>query len=839
MDEGIVVGYVADDASVGVDVDRRRARITTEHVPRAEACLAGLDTGRYDCLVSAYDLPGMDGLDFAAAVREEYPLLPFVLCPERGSERTARRAISAGVSEYVPLAETSDPAAALADAVEDAVVEHGRRRVDGPQEELALFFEESPMGAVQWDDEFRFERVNETAEEILGYSEAELRGRSWETIVVEADRQRVGEAVDGLQQKNGGTQVRNRNVRKDGTEITCEWHNRAVTDRNGEVRSIFSKFEDVTEQERRRRELETISTFFEYDQDPGFLIDTPGEAFTIERINPAYVRQGSVDRSQFEGQTLREALGEDRAEKLERRYRECIERREPIEYETELMFQDQPTVWWTRLAPVVIDDTVEYLAGSTREVTEQRRRKAELERYETVIEALNDGVYVLDETGRFTYVNDAFTELVGYDEQTLLGSTPALIKDREGIERGEQHLRRLLSADGPDEVTFEIDIQSREGETIVCEDHMGVLPYDGSEFEGSVGTVRDVTARRKQARELRWLRRVVESAAHAIYLTKPDGTITYVNNAFEEITGYSRAGAIGEIPSQLHADARDEEHVERRRAALRDGEVWEEEVTNSRKGNGEYTARQYIVPVTGPAAEVERFAAFQVDISERKERERHLNRLDRLLRHNLRNDLNVIRGRAEGISLRADDENTAAAEQILRKTDELLDKAEKERAIATMLSARPELGRVDIASAVRDAVARIETEEPTATIRVSSPSDLTALATKRIGQAVEELLRNAITHGDPERHEVSIRVEAGTDRVRIEIEDGNHPIPEMESRLLVEGEELNPLYHGTGLGLWLVYLIVTRSNGTVTVDESESGGNRIRIELDRGENGRS
>jgi len=711
MDERIVVGHVTDDAAVPTRIDRRNAHITTEHVSRAEDCLGRLDDADYDCLVSAYDLPGMDGLDFAEAVREDHPTLPFVLCPELGNERIARRAISVGVSEYVPAAETTDLAVVLANTIEEVVAEHDRQRsFDGSRERLSLFFEESPMGAIQWDDEFRFERINETGEEILGYSEAELRGRSWETIVSEKDRGTVADVVAGLLQTEGGTQIRNRNVRRDGTEITCEWHNRAVTDGNGEVRAIFSKFEDITEQE---------------------------------------------------------------------------------------------------------------------------RRKQDLEEYETVIEALNDGVYVLDETGRFTYVNDAFVDMVGYDEQTILGSTPQLIKDREAVERAEWNLSRLLSADGPEEVTFEVDVQPRDGDTIVCEDHMGVLPYDGERFEGSVGTLRDVTTRREQSRELRWLRRVVESAAHAIYLTKPDGTITYVNDAFEEMTGYSRQDVIGKTPRLLNSGVHDGEYFRRLWETVHNGEVWEEEIIDERKHGGQYTARQYIVPVTGPSGEIERFAAFQVDISDRKERERHLDRLDRMLRHNLRNDLNVIRGRAESISSRADGEDSAAAERIVRKADEILDTAEKERTIASILSDKPDRRSVDVASRVRDVARRIDAKYPAATVRVSAPSRLGAVATKRIDQAIEELLTNAIVHGGREESDVAVRVDAVEDRVRIEVEDDNAPLPEMESRLLVDGEELGPLYHGTGLGLWLVYLVVNRSSGCTTVDESDRGGNCIRIELGR------
>ena len=124
------------------------------------------------------------------------------------------------------------------------------------QQELSLLFEESPLGAIQWDDEFRFERLNKRAEEILGYDETELRGEQWETIVATEDLDKVETVVENLLNADGGTHALNRNVRKDGEIITGEWHNRVVTDADGDVLSIFSQFRNVTDREQRKRELE-------------------------------------------------------------------------------------------------------------------------------------------------------------------------------------------------------------------------------------------------------------------------------------------------------------------------------------------------------------------------------------------------------------------------------------------------------------------------------------------------------------------------------------------------------------------------------------------------------
>jgi PAS domain S-box-containing protein len=93
--------------------------------------------------------------------------------------------------------------------------------------------------------------------------------------------------------------------------------------------------------------------------------------------------------------------------------------------------------------------------------------------------------------------------LVGYDRETIIGNTPSLIKDEGDVEQAEKQLGRLLSSDGPESAVFEVTIHTREGDPVVCEDHMGVLPYEGEQFNGSVGVLRDITEYKKRRQRLK------------------------------------------------------------------------------------------------------------------------------------------------------------------------------------------------------------------------------------------------------------------------------------------------------------------------------------------------
>lgn len=361
-------------------LEREDDRFDIETATNASDGVDRLASNDFDCVVSDYDMPGRNGIEFLEVVRVEYGHLPFILYTGKGSEEVASDAISAGVTDYLQKETGTGQYPVLANRIRNAVEKHrAQTELADREQRLNLFFEESPLGVVEWDENFEFVRLNETAEEILGYDETELRGESWETIVPATDRDPVGVVVSELLEAEGGHHSINENIRKDGQRIVCEWHNRIVTDEHGEVITIFSQFQDLTDRERRR---------------------------------------------------------------------------------------------------------------------------AELQEYETIIDSLTDAVYVLDEEGRFTYVNDELVKLVGYDRDTILGSKPSLIKDEDAVERAEHYLGRLLSSDGPESVTFEITLQPRGGDPIACEDHMSLLPYEGEQFEGSVGTLRDVTERKEREQEL-------------------------------------------------------------------------------------------------------------------------------------------------------------------------------------------------------------------------------------------------------------------------------------------------------------------------------------------------
>ncbi len=128
-----------------------------------------------------------------------------------------------------------------------------------------------------------------------------------------------------------------------------------------------------------------------------------------------------------------------------------------------------------------------------------------------------------------------------------------------------------------------------------------------------------------QVTEFRLFCQAIENSGHAVYITDTEGTITYVNPAFTEITGYEPEQALGRKPDILSSGTMSATYYQQLWETLESGEVWEEEILNRTHAGEQYYAHQTISPVSVDGT-VQNFVAVQTDITDRKELERELKR---------------------------------------------------------------------------------------------------------------------------------------------------------------------------------------------------------------------
>ena len=207
------------------------------------------------------------------------------------------------------------------------------------------------------------------------------------------------------------------------------------------------------------------------------------------------------------------------------------------------------------------------------------------------------------------------------------------------------------------------------------------------------------------------------------------------------------------------------------------------------------------------------------DITEARRRDQQLAVLNRVLRHNLRNEMTVIRGYADGLSAELEEQTLAAqAETIVEASDRLLSIGEKVRTFDRIQEGKLRRRELSVVALLDDIERELRDEHPEATVErdipapdfeVRSDPDVLALI-------LSNLVGNAVEHaeeGTDPAVEVRARGAAANEAV-FEVRDGNPQIPEIETASLEAGDETQ-LQHGRGIGLWIVSWCVAVLNGEI------------------------
>jgi diguanylate cyclase (GGDEF)-like protein/PAS domain S-box-containing protein len=277
------------------------------------------------------------------------------------------------------------------------------------------------------------------------------------------------------------------------------------------------------------------------------------------------------------------------------------------------------------------------LQDSTREVEELRRIERSLSeseaQYRLLAENSSDVVWLYDlAKDRFLYASPSIEQLLGYTVSEILkfsmrdvvspdfyATTKERIKKRvEDFIKGDESARTQ---------TLESVNVHKDGHTVPVEAVSTLLADESGRTTRMLGVSRDISERKKSQAQLQQLSQAIEQSPASVIITKLDGSIEYVNQAFVQTSGYQRHEVLGQNPRMLRSGRTPPEVYASMWFTLNAGQVWHGEMTNRHKSGHDYVQSMNVAPVRDAQGQVTHYLAVQLDMTAQKNAEQKAHQL--------------------------------------------------------------------------------------------------------------------------------------------------------------------------------------------------------------------
>ena len=451
MPQRIDVLHVDDDPSVldltEAYLERELAAIAVTSVTSPSAALDELDDGRFDCIISDYDMPAMDGLRFFERLRETDRSIPFVLYTGKGSEEIASQALNAGVTGYFQKG-GPEQLRRLANRVKQAVDEHRTKEI---ADRYSTVIEALGYPVYVVDETGTFEFVNEPFAELTGYDVDEIVGSK--PGLIKGD-EAVSESEDrlGTILSSAGSDIQRFRVDvepKEGGPIPCRDHMAALPYEGECFEGSVGILRDVSDDVERREELEMKNRALDKAPVGITITDSDRPDNPMAYVNDRFVEMTGYDREESIGVNCRFLQGPDTDEETVSELRRAVEAEESTSVEL-LNYRKDGTDFWNRVSVAPLRDAdgrVTEWVGFQEDITAFKEREAALERQNERL--------------------DAFASIVSHDLRNPLNVAQGRV-DLAQMDAGEdEHLD--AAADALDRIESIVEhtlTLAREGETV-------------------------------------------------------------------------------------------------------------------------------------------------------------------------------------------------------------------------------------------------------------------------------------------------------------------------------------------------------------------------------------
>lgn len=483
-----------------------------------------------------------------------------------------------------------------------------------------------------------------------------------------------------------------------------------------------------------------------------------------------------------------------------------------------------------------LTDAIVEAVENYRKIRERKRAKGRLEkveeRFEKLFRRANEMIVTTDKKGYIKRINRKVEEELGFSQEELEGEPLRNIVHEEDRDKAMEYWSKLMDGE---RLNYELRMMTKDEETIHVRGGGTPIKLEGEIVEIQYNA-QNITKWKKGERRLEKVKDRYEELFHGaneiVITTDKEGYVKRVNRMVEEIFGYFENELKGNSILKIAHPEDKEKYIE----------FWEEikkaeEPTYQLRGLTKDGDIVHLRAAGRPIIEDGEIVEIQYnaqDITKRMEAEKRQEFLHSLLRHNLKNKISVIGGYLDilGNSDLPEEQQKFVEKAMfsVKKSDELIEKVRTLR----KLQEEGEVQDVDLSEPLEKVAQEYEEIAEDRGIEMECETEkVTVRGGPLLDEVFNNLIENAIQHSEGDL--IRIHCDSQEDSVKVSVEDNGRGIPDDDKERIFEkgykkGEEA-----GTGLGTFLVSEIAENYGGKVEVKDSELGGARFEIELEKAE----
>ncbi len=505
------------------------------------------------------------------------------------------------------------------------------------------------------------------------------------------------------------------------------------------------------------------------------------------------------------------------------------------------------------------DGSPSQILGAALDVTAQKSVEKTLiereERFRKVFEEGPLGMAISELDGRYIKVNPALSRMLGFTEEELCSMGVPEVTHPDDLLPNEELRERLFRDDVP---TFQMEKRyiRKDGSSMWANLTVSMVRDENGSPLYYLGMVEDIGARKQAEEDRTLLAAAVESAADAMTVTALDGTIQYVNESFERITGLTKKEALGSNIKDMDRKSQGQERLSFEKlfgGTIANGSPWTGRFALTGGNGALLLVEETIAPVRDRSGKVTNVVVVTRDITEKLRLEsiaEAVNTMDNIgyvfsgIRHEIGNPVSSIK---MALSVLKNKLERGCSREVI---DTYLDRAISELArmeyLLKMLKSfnvheAPELKDVEIIPFANNFKSLVHEDFKRKGISIGVYVQPEAQFCRADPRALQQVMLNIMTNAadaliDRKDPRIDIKILRMAGRVLIHIEDNGCGMSPSQLR-----DAFRPFYttkpEGTGLGLMLARKMVTRMNGTVEISSVLGEGTAVDIFIPEGTHG--